>query len=103
MVNVHIWESKNEFPRMDNELSGKENLQGPVATKTVFVFLFFLNINILYPFYFSFVFLINLFLTVLGLCCCARALSSYGEQGLLFVVEHRLLIPVAFLVVEHGL
>ena len=34
--------------------------------------------------------LINLFLAVLGLCCCMRAFSSCGEQGLLFVVEHGL-------------
>ena len=27
---------------------------------------------------------INLFLTVLGLCCCAQAFSTCGEQGLLF-------------------
>ena len=39
----------------------------------------------------------------LGLRCCARAFSSCGEQGLLFVVVHGLLIAVAFLVVEHGL
>ena len=34
-------------------------------------------------------------LAALGLCCCARALSSCGERGLLFVVVHRLLIAVA--------
>ena len=39
---------------------------------------------------------------VLGLCCCARAFSSCGEQGLLFVVRG-LLIAVASLVVDHGL
>ena len=47
--------------------------------------------------------LIYLFLAVLGLGCCARAFSSCGEQGLLFVAVHRLLIAVASLVVEHGL
>ena len=46
---------------------------------------------------------IHLFLAVLGLCCCVRAFSSCGEQGLLFIVVHRLLIAVASLVVEHGL
>ena len=30
-----------------------------------------------------------LFLSALGLRCCARAFSSCGEQGLLFVVVHR--------------
>ena len=43
------------------------------------------------------------FLAVLGLHCCARAFSSCGEQGLLFVAVRRLLIVVASLVVEHRL
>ena len=47
--------------------------------------------------------LFYLFLAALGLCCCARALSSCSEQGLLFVEVHRLLIAVASLVAEHGL
>ena len=44
-----------------------------------------------------------LFLAVLGLHCCAWAFSSWGEQGLLFVAVHGLLIAVASLAVEHGL
>ena len=56
---------------------------------------------------FSFFFLINLFiylfLVALGLCCCARAFSSCGEQGLLFVAVRRLLTVVASLVAERGL
>ena len=43
------------------------------------------------------------FLAAFGLHCCAWAFSSCGEQGLLFVAVHRLLIAVASLVVEHGL
>ena len=43
------------------------------------------------------------FLAVLGLCCCARAFSSCGEQGLTLVAVHGLLIVVASLVAEHGL
>ena len=54
-----------------------------------------------------FFFLINLFiylfLAALGLHCCARAFSSCGERGLLFVAVHGLLIAVASLVAEHGL
>ena len=46
---------------------------------------------------------IYLFLVVLGLCCCTQAVSSCGEQGLLFIVVHGLLIAVASLVVEYGL
>ena len=41
--------------------------------------------------------------TALGLCCCVRAFSSCGEQGLLFVVVRRLLIAVASLVAEWAL
>ena len=44
-----------------------------------------------------------LFLAALGLHCCEWAFSSCGEQGLLFIVVHGLLIAVASLVAEHGL
>ena len=44
-----------------------------------------------------FFFKIYLFLAALGLCCCAQAFSSCGEQGLLFVAVCRLLIAVVFL------
>ena len=47
--------------------------------------------------------LLNLFLAVLGLRCCAQAFYSCGEQGLFFIVVHGLLIAVGFLVAEHGL
>ena len=46
---------------------------------------------------------IYLFLAALGLRCCARASSSCGEQGLLFIAVRGLLIAVASLVAEHGL
>ena len=49
----------------------------------------------------KFIYLFNL--TALGLCCCARAFSSCGERGLLFVVVCGLLIAVASLVAEHKL
>ena len=39
-------------------------------------------------------FLKNLFLSVLGLHCCAWAFSSCGEQELLFLAVHRFLIAV---------
>ena len=42
-------------------------------------------------------------LAALGLCCCAWAFSSCGEQGLLLIAVHGLLIAVAFLVAEHRL
>ena len=43
------------------------------------------------------------FLAALGLRCCARAFSSCGERGLLFVAVRGLLIAVASPVAEHGL
>ena len=51
----------------------------------------------------AFFFFLILFLAALGLHCCARAFSSCGEQGLLFVEARWLLIAVASLVAEHGL
>ena len=56
-----------------------------------------------YPFLKNFLIYLFLFLAALGLCCCARAFSSCGERGLLFVAVCRLLIVVASLVAEHGL
>ena len=53
--------------------------------------------------FFVFFKFIYLFLVVFGLCCCARAFSSCGERGLLFVAVHGLLTAVASLVAEHGL
>ena len=46
-----------------------------------------------------FIYLLLLFFLVSALClrCCARAFSSCGEQGLLFVVVHGLLTEVASL------
>ena len=52
---------------------------------------------------FIYFFIFNLFLAVLGLRCCAWALSSCGERGLLFNVVRGLLIVVASLVADHGL
>ena len=42
-------------------------------------------------------------MAALGLCCCAWAFSSCGEQGLLFVEARGLLTVVASLVVALGL
>ena len=48
-------------------------------------------------------FLWFLFLTLVNLCCCTRALSTCSEQRLLFIAVHGLLIAVAALVAEYGL
>ena len=53
-----------------------------------------------HSFFYKFIYL---FLAALGLRCCARAFSSCGEWGLLFVAVHGLLIAVASLVAELGL
>ena len=58
----------------------------------VFLFLFFINLFYLF-----------LFVAALCLRCCARAFSSCGEWGLLFVAVSGLLIVVPSLVAEHGL
>ena len=51
-------------------------------------------------FFFNFIYL---FLAVLGLCFCARALSSWGKQGPLFIMVCGPLTVAASLVVEHRL
>ena len=53
--------------------------------------------------FFIYIYLFYLFLATLGLFCCARAFSSCGEWGLLFIVVHGLLIAVASVVAKHGL
>ena len=61
-----------------------------VIRKVVFIFILF-------------IYLFACFLAALGFRCCARASSSCGERGLLFVAVRGLLIAVAYLVVERGL
>ena len=48
-------------------------------------------------------FFFNLFLSVLDLCCCAWALSSCSQWGLVFIVVHGLFTVVASPVAEHRL
>ena len=57
----------------------------------------------LYFFFFLKNLFIYLFLAVLGLRCCTRALSSCGERGPLLVAVRGLLMAVAPLVAEHRL
>ena len=52
------------------------------------------NLDFIFLFILKFIYLI---LAALGLCCCARAFSSCGERGLLFVAARGLLIAVASL------
>ena len=69
------------------------------------VFLIFIHLFIYFNkvgFSFLFIYLFSIWLR-LGLCCCAWAFFSCGEQGLLSVAVRGLLIAVASLVAEHGL
>ena len=54
-------------------------------------------------FIFIFYLFIYLFLAVLGLCFCARAFSSCGKRGPLFIAVRRPLIIAASSVAEHRL
>ena len=57
----------------------------------------------LFFFFFFNKFILFTFLAAFGLHCCARAFSSCGERGLLFIAVGGLLTAVASLVAEHGL
>ena len=75
-----------------NNENGEQML--PLAESKFRMILFFKNL---------FIYFILFVLAALGLRCCARAFSSCGERGLLFVVVRGLLIAVSSLVAEHGL
>ena len=93
---LHRWE---ESFRGQAGGAGRADLhQNPLGQDTFFVFFFNVLICGKFLFFTSFY-----FLAALGLCCCARAFSSCGECGLLFVAVHGLLIAVASLVAKHGL
>ena len=66
----------------------------------VSVFLEVLDKNIVYLFIYLFIYL---FMAVLGLCFCARAFSSCGKWGPLFIAVHGTLTIAASLVAEHRL
>ena len=54
-------------------------------------------------FFFLIYLFIYLFLAVLGLCFCARAFSSCGKRGPLFIAVRRPLTIAASLIAEHRL
>ena len=67
-------------------------------------FSFFFSKESLPFFFLIFIYLfIYLFMAVLGLCFCARAFSSCGKWGPLFIAVRGPLIIVASLVAEHRL
>ena len=67
--------------------------------------LFFLRRHFLFLkiFIYLFIYLFIYFLAVLGLRFCARAFSSCGERGPLFIMVRGLLTVAASLVAEHRL
>ena len=56
-----------------------------------------------YIYIYIYIYIFFFFLAALGLCCCTQAFSSCGEQWLLFIAVHGLLIAEVSLVAEHGL
>ena len=79
-----------------------------VTTALIGIGLFGLSISSLSFFFFFFLILfiylfIYLFLAVLGLRFCARAFSSCGKRGPLFIAVHGPLTIAASLVAEHRL
>ena len=79
--------------KLHKTLCGKHQAQ--FSTNDVAVILLFIL--------FFLILFIYLFLAALGLHCWARAFSSCGERGLLFLAARRLLTAVASLVAEHRL
>ena len=67
------------------------------------LFFFFSFLFVCIAFFFNFYLFIYLFMAVLGLRFCARASSSCGKRGPLFIAVRRPLIIAASLVAEHGL
>ena len=66
--------------------------------------LFKFDVTVCFLFVFNFIYLfIYLLLAVLGLRFCARASSSCGKRGPLFIVVRRPLTMVASLVAQHRL
>ena len=53
--------------------------------------------------FFKFIYFLFIFMAVLGLCFCARAFSSCGKRGPLFIAVCRPLTVTASLLVEHRL
>ena len=74
-------------------------MQSHVLIRQRFFFFFFKGI----PLFLFFIYLFIYFLAVLGLHFCARAFSSCGERGPLFIAVHGPLTIAASLVAEHKL
>ena len=83
--------------RQERRREGPEQCKPVLRIVEFFLFVFFLK-EFLYFYLF-----IYLFMAVLGLHFCARASSSCGERGPLFIAVRRPLTIAASLVAEHRL
>ena len=98
-----MWLKRNPLnimqqPKWEKNLKKNRNMYNSITL------LYNSNYHNIVAFFSNFIYLfIYLFLAALGLRCCTRAFSSCGEQGLLFIAVHGLLIAVASLVAEHRL
>ena len=90
LVKTDSWDSTLRFPA----------LVGLEVSLRICVSIFILNFYFLNLFIYLFIYL---FLAVLGPRFCARAFSSGGERGPLFIVVRGPLTVAASLVVEHRL
>ena len=71
---------------MQNYLHDLKSSQYPLATRSSFLFFFFKVVTFFFRNSRSFIYLfIYLFMTVLSLRFCARAFSSCGKRGPLFI------------------
>ena len=82
-------------------LAGRFSTTAPPG-KPLFIFYFFLFFDFFFKLY-NFYLFIYLFMAELGLRFCARALSSCGKRGPLFITVRGPLTIAASLVVEHRL
>ena len=78
-----------------------KNQMGLLKGLLMVLFCHFIRLELLG--FLKFILLIYLFLAALDLCGCARAFSSCGQRGLLFIAVCGPLIAVASVVAEHGL
>ena len=84
--------------------SGRAVARG-IFNLTFFFLFFFFFLSFFFPneSFFMYLFIYSFFLAVLGLRFCARAFSSCGEQGPLFIAVRGPLTIAASLVAEHRL
>ena len=89
------WRRKRELTLTEHLLCARRD-----KFLTYGIFVFSKSIKVFFRFFYKFIYL---FLAVLGLRFCARAFSSCGKRGPLFIAVRGPLTVTASLVVEHRL